>query len=136
MSGFGAAAQLIGRYRHTHSGMNTASSPRIHAAVAASEPGTPPTSAYDRAVFAVSVTGLALAKACSQSGMVATGTKTELANTSGKMTTKPADCAASAPRTASATRAKIQLSAKPKALTTATDASASSGPVWKRKPIT
>ncbi len=54
--------------------------------------------------------------------MVATGTKTELANTSGKITTKPAACAASAPRTVSATNAKIQLNAKPKAATTAIDA--------------
>ena len=59
--------------------------------------------------------------------MVETGTKTELANTSGKITTKPADCAASAPRTVSATNAKIQLSASPKAATSATQASASAG---------
>ena len=44
--------------------------------------------------------------------MLETGTNTELANTSGKITTKPAACAASAPRTVSATNAKIQLSAK------------------------
>src|ERR1700726_2541376 len=104
--------------------MNRASSPRIQAAVPPSEPGTPPVSAYDPAVFAVRVTGLTFAKACSQPGMLVTGTKTELANTSGKMTTKPADCAASAPRTVSATKAKIQLSANPKALTTTTDARA------------
>src|SRR3954467_15034683 len=115
--------------------MNTASSPPIQAAVAPCELGTPPTSANDRAVFAVSVTGLPLATACSQSGIVETGTNTELANTSGKMTTKPADCAASAPGTANATKAKIQLSANPKALTTATHANASSSPAWKRKPI-
>ena len=42
-------------------------------------------------MFAVSVTGLILAKACSQSGMLETGTNTELANTSGKITTNPAD---------------------------------------------
>jgi exodeoxyribonuclease V alpha subunit len=130
-----AEPQLIRRYRQTHSGMNRASSPPIQAAVPPSELGTPPTSAYDRAVSAVRVMGLTLAKACSQPGMLATGTKTELANTSGKMTTKPADCAASAPRTVSATKAKIQLSANPKALTTATHASASSSPAWKRKPI-
>ena len=52
--------------------------------------------------------------------MLSTGTNTELAKTSGKIATKPADCAASAPRTVSATKAKIQLSAKPKAPTTAT----------------
>src|SRR5260221_500620 len=39
-------------------------------------------------------------------------------------------------RAATATKAKIQLSANPKALTTATDASAPSTPAWKRKPIT
>src|SRR5260370_3550872 len=114
-------AQLIRRYRQTHSGMNRASSPRIQAAVPPSELGTPPTSAYDRAVSAVRVTGLTFATACSQPGMLATGTKTELANTRGKMTTKPADCAASAPPTVSATKAKIQLRPNPKPLTTATD---------------
>src|SRR6266699_5949785 len=126
-------AQLIRRYRQMHNGMNRTSSPRIQATVPPSELGTPPTSAYDRAVSAVSVTGLTFATAFSQSGMLDTGTKTELANTRGKMTTKPADCAASAPPTASATKAKIQLSANPKALTTATDTSAPGSPAWKRK---
>src|SRR3954454_18986124 len=98
--------------------MKTTSSPRIQALAPASDAGTPPSSAKVRAVLAVSVTGLTFANACSQSGMLATGTNTELAKTSGKITTKPADCAASAPRTVSATNAKIQLSAKPKALTT------------------
>jgi hypothetical protein len=67
----------------------------------------------------VTVTGLIFANACSQSGKVETGTNTELANTSGKITTNPAVCAVSAPRTVSATKAKIQLRAKPKAATTA-----------------
>ena len=49
------------------------------------------TSANERAAFAVSVTGLTFANAFSQSGKVETGTNTELANTSGKVTTKPAD---------------------------------------------
>ena len=91
-------------------------------------------SAYERAASAVTVTGLTSAKAWSQSGMVETGTNTELAKTSGKTTTNPADWAASAPRTVSATKAKIQLSAKPKAATTATQASAPRTPPWKRKP--
>src|SRR5260370_7692124 len=99
--------------------MNRASSPRIQAAVPPSELGTPPTSAYDRAVSAVSVTGLTLATACSQPGMLATGTKTELANTRGKMTTKPADCAPPAPRTLNPTKPNTQLSAHPQHLTTA-----------------
>ena len=68
--------------------------------------------------------------------MLSTGTNTELAKTSGKIATKPADCAASAPRTVSATKAKIQLRAKPKAATIAIDASASSNPPLNRKPIT
>src|SRR3954451_13854531 len=115
--------------------MKIASSPTIQAAAPASDSGTPPSSAYVRAAFAVSVTGLASANVRSQSGMLETGTKTELANTSGKITTKPADWAASAPRTVSATYAKIQLSANPNALTTATHASAFKRPAWKRKPI-
>src|SRR5918911_4521734 len=113
--------------------MNTASSPPIQAAAAPSEAG-PPVSAYERAASAVSVTGLTFANASSQPGIVATGTKTELAKTSGKTTTNPADCAASAPRTVSATKAKIQLSAKPKPATTASAASAPDTPPWKRKP--
>src|SRR4051795_9167211 len=115
--------------------MKTASSPRIQALAPASDAGTPPSSAKVRAVLAVSVTGLTSANACSQSGMLATGTNTELAKTSGKITTKPADWAASAPRTVSATNAKIQLSANPNALTTATDAIAFASPAWNRNPI-
>src|SRR5260370_41632955 len=78
-------AQLIRRYRQTHSGMNRASSPRIQAAVPPSELGTPPASAHDRTVSDVSVPGLTLAKACSQRGMLETGAKTERANTRGQM---------------------------------------------------
>src|ERR671935_1870876 len=113
--------------------MKTASRPPIHAAAAPSDVG-PPVSAYKRAASAVSVTGLTFANASSQLGMVETGTNTELAKTSGKTTTNPADCAASAPRTVSATKAKIQLSANPKAATTAIDASAPDTPPWKRNP--
>src|SRR5579859_5370283 len=94
--------------------MKTASRPPIQAAAGPSDAGVPK-SASERAASAVTVTGLILAKACSQCGMVETGTNTELAKTSGKITTNPAVWAASAPRTVSATRAKIQLSAKPKA---------------------
>ena len=83
----------------------------------------------------MSVTGLASAKVRSQEGMLATGTNTELAKTSGKMATKPAAWAASAPRTVSATNAKIQLSANPNAATTATEAIACSAPPWKLNPI-
>src|SRR5918911_485632 len=115
--------------------MNTASSPPIQAAAAPSEAG-PPVSAYERAASAVSVTGLAFANASSQPGMVATGTNPELAKTSGKTTTNPADCAASAPRTVSATKAKIQLSAKPKPATMAIEATAAPIPPWKRNPTT
>src|SRR6266536_1042594 len=69
-----------------------------------------------------------------QAGMLETGTNTELANTSGKTTTKPADWAASAPRTVKARKAKIQLSANPKLATRPTAASALATPAWKRKP--
>src|ERR1700759_4994880 len=93
--------------------MKTARRPKIQASVPPSELGTPGWSANERAVLAVSVTGLSLAKLCSQLGMLETGTNTELAKTSGKITTKPADWAASAPFTVSATKAKIQLKASP-----------------------
>ena len=45
--------------------------------------------------LAVWVTGWWLAKVCSQPGMLAVGTKAELANTSGKMMTNAASCAVS-----------------------------------------
>src|SRR5260370_663865 len=67
-------------------------------------------------------------------GKVETGTNTELAKTSGKITTNPAVCAVSAPRTVSATKAKIQLRAKPKAATTAMHATAPATPPRKRNP--
>src|SRR6201982_887900 len=98
--------------------MNTASRPPIQAAAAPSDAGVP-YSANERAASAVTVTGLIFANVCSQSGKVATGTNTELAKTSGKITTNPADCAVSAPRTGSATKAKIQLRARPEAAATA-----------------
>ena len=71
--------------------------PTIQASEPASELGTPPVSAKVRAAFAVSVTGEASAIGCSQSGMLETGTKTELAKTSGNSSTNPAVCAVSAP---------------------------------------
>src|ERR1700747_1491170 len=115
--------------------MNTARRPAIEAIAPPSEDGVPGTRASERAAFAVSVTGLALANACSQIGMLAIGTNTELANTSGNRTTKPADWAASAPRTVRATKAKIQLSASPKALTSAMHARARATAAWKRKRV-
>src|SRR3954451_21685221 len=96
--------------------MNTARRPPIQAIAPGREEGVPGTRARERAAFAVRVTGLTFAKDCSQLGMLETGTNTELANTSGNRTTKPADWTASGPRTVSATNAKIQLSARPKAL--------------------
>src|SRR3954470_3178276 len=113
--------------------MKIASRPQVQAAVPASDSGVP-VSANERAASAVSVTGLAFANASSQPGKVDTGTNTELANPSGKVTTKPADCAASAPRTVSATNAKIQLSAKPKSATTPMHPSAPPRPPSNRKP--
>src|ERR671918_495754 len=115
-----------------HSGTKIASRPQVHAAAPARDSGAP-VSAYERAAFAVSVTGLTFANASSQPGKLDTGTNTELANTSGKVTTKPADCAASAPRTVSATNAKIQLSARPKSATTAMQPSAPPRPPSNRK---
>src|SRR5256885_11610310 len=116
--------------------MNTARRPAIQAIAPPREDGVPGTRAKERAAFAVRVTGLTLAIACSQPGKVETGTNTELANTSGNRITKPADWAASAPRTDSATKAKIQLSARPKALTSAMHARACATPAWKPNPRT
>src|SRR2546430_4963970 len=113
--------------------MKTASRPPIHAAAAPSDAGVP-NRASERAASAVTVTGLISANACSQSGKVETGTNTELAKTSGKITTNPAVCAVSAPRTVSATKAKIQLRARPKAATTAMHPTAPATPPRKRNP--
>src|ERR1700760_1005190 len=99
--------------------MNTARRPAIQAMAPPREEGVPGTRASERAAFAVRVTGLTFATACNQLGRVETGTNTELANTSGNRITKPADWAASALRTVNATKAKIQLSARPKAATSA-----------------
>src|SRR5260370_4300419 len=115
--------------------MKTASSTPIQAAAAPSEAGVRK-SASERAASEVTVTGLIFANAASQSGKVATGTNTELAKTSGKITTNPAVCAVSAPRTVSATKAKIQLRAKPNAATTAMHPTAPAAPPWKRNPTT
>src|SRR3954451_18039799 len=114
--------------------MNTASRPAIQAIAPARDDGVPGTRAKERAALAVRVTGLAFAITSSQLGRVDTGTNTELANTSGNRMTKPADWAASAPRTVSATNAKIQLSARPKALTSAMQPTACATSAWKRKP--
>src|SRR3954451_10722607 len=114
--------------------MNTASRPAIQAMAPARDDGVPGTRARERAAFAVRVTGLTFANDSSQLGMLETGTNTELANTSGNKTTKPADCAASALRTVSATNAKIQLSARPKALTSAIQPRACTTPASKLKP--
>src|SRR3954465_12785239 len=114
--------------------MNTARSAAIQAIAPPREDGVPGTRASERAAFAVRVTGLTFAIAASQFGRVETGTNTELANTSGNRTTKPADWAASALRTVSAMNAKIQLSARPKALTRAMQPRAWAAPAWKPKP--
>src|SRR5256885_16860125 len=113
--------------------MNTASRPTIHAAAAPSD-AVVPNRASERAASAVTVTGLIFANACSQSGKVETGTNTELAKTSGKITTNPADCADSAPRPVSAKKAKIQLRARPKAATTPMHDQAAHTPTSKRYP--
>src|SRR6266851_3915584 len=113
--------------------MNTASRPPIHAAAAPGD-AVVPKSASERAASAVTVTGLIAANACSQCGKVETGTNAELAKKGGKSPSNPAVCAASAPRTVSATKAKIQLRAKPKAATAAMHAAAPATPPWKRNP--
>src|SRR5882757_8773720 len=108
--------------------------PTIQASDQPSEFEAPPVSASLRAASAVKVTGETLAIGCSQPGVDDTGTKTELAKTSGNSNTNPAVCAVSAPRTTSETKAKIQLSANPNAATSATQASAAAMPAWNLKP--
>src|SRR2546429_9617516 len=113
--------------------MNTASRPPIHAAAAPSD-AVVPKRASERAALAVTVTGLIAAKAWSQGGKVATGTNTELAKTSGKMTTNPAVWAVSAPRTGRAPTAKSQLGANAKAAAAATHPACPAIPPRHRTP--
>src|SRR5919201_6275798 len=85
------------RYLRTQSGTKTSRMPPTQASICHSELPTSPPIASALAVSAVAVTGLTSAMLRSQSGIVSTGTKMELAKTSGKIATKPADCAASGP---------------------------------------
>src|SRR5437763_5721971 len=59
------------------------------------------------------VIGLLRAKACSQSGIVASGTNAELANSSGNTQMNPAACADSGSRTLMPMHAEIQQKLKP-----------------------
>src|SRR3954471_18955921 len=110
--------------------MNTASRPAIQAIAPARDDGVPGTRARERAALAVRVTGLAFAITSSQLGRVETGTNTGPPNTSGNRMTNPADWAAPAPPPRSATHEEIQLSARPRALTSAMQPRACATPAW------
>src|SRR5262245_65419137 len=68
-----------------------------------------------RRASTVTVTGLTWANACSQPGMLCTGTKAEEANTSGNTQTNPAAWAESTSRTDRPMNAEIQEQASQKA---------------------
>ena len=79
--------------------------------------------------------GLARAKLCSHPGIVLRGTKTELANTSGKIHTKLADWAVSTSRSTRPMVAEIHDMAKPNPRATPSATRAGSTPMWMRKPM-
>ena len=80
------------------------------------------------------VTGLALAKACSQPGMVKIGTNALLANVSGKTHTNPADWAASTLPTESPMTAEIHENAIANRTSSPSPPTMGSRPLWNRKP--
>ena len=83
----------------------------------------------------MTVTGLALAKACSQPGMVATGTRAELVKNKMMTGNRPASPADSGSRTARPSSRLSQENASPAATARATAARAAAGPAWNRNPI-
>ena len=86
-----AFAQATLRYLRTAMGTSTSSRPIVHNKDAHTAPelcSTPPT-IRDRAPSTTCVTGWCLANACSQPGMVRTGTKADEAKSSGKIRGTP-----------------------------------------------
>src|SRR3989344_866198 len=89
----------------------------------------------ERTASTVTVIGLCLAKACSQEGILGTGTKIELANTKGNTQTKPATCAVSISFTSRPIVAEIQENANPNSTDNAIAARLSNILPWKRNPM-
>src|SRR6185295_18719128 len=87
-----------------------------------------------RIALTVMVIGFHSAKCCNHSGMVCTGTKTELAKTSGKIQMKPATCAVSMLRTHIPMVAETHENANPKRSRSANALTASDSEPCKRKP--
>ncbi len=83
----------------------------------------------------MTVMGLALAKACSQPGMVATGTRVELVKNKMMMGNRPASPADSGSRTVRPSSRLSQEKASPVATAKTTAAKAAAGPAWNRNPI-
>src|SRR5215472_10357768 len=84
----------------------------------------------------MTVMGLAVAKACSQPGMVATGTRAELVKNKMMTGNRPASPADSGSRTARPSSRLSQENTRPVATANATAARAAAGPAWNRNPIT
>ena len=83
----------------------------------------------------MTVTGLALAKACSQPGMVATGARVELVKNKMMIGNRPASPADSGSRTTRPSSRLSQENASPAATARATAARAAAGPAWNRNPM-
>src|SRR5207244_2222539 len=107
----------------------------IHATASHSECQTGPPWVRARMALAVWLIGLLRAKTCSHLGIDCTGTKTELAKTSGKIQMKPAAWAASGSRTLIPMRAEIHEKASPKNTATAKPTRPGMNPPWKRNPM-
>src|ERR1700683_3891496 len=109
----------------------------IHATADSRWPATGPPIVRTRTALTTAVTGWCLANACSQPGIVATGTKADEANTSGASSGNDAACAVSLSGTERPTIATSHDSEYAKASTSATPATISRGvPVGAQPTIT
>jgi hypothetical protein len=108
--------------------------PAIQASDCSSGVATGPPLLRPRRASTQMVMGLTLANACSQPGMVATGTNTPLAKTSGKIQMPLAAWADSGSRMVSPMNAAMQENASPISTSRASPTSAPATVPWKRKP--
>src|SRR5487761_48104 len=115
-------------------GTVAARSAAIQAVASMAGPVVGPARHRARSAPVMTVTGLALAKACSQPGMVATGTRAELVKNKMMTGNRPASPADSGSRTARPSSRLSQENASPAATARATAARAAAGPAWNRNP--
>jgi predicted ATPase len=136
--GAGGGARRRGHVRRRNawraSGANTTAIARPQASAPRVGRSTGPPTIRPRIPSVSSVTGLTLTQACIQPGMVPVGTNALEAKVSGKITVKPKIWTFSGWSTSMPISTGSQENASVKATSRATAPSASSGPVWTRKP--